>query len=136
MPSGKTWVAFECDDPQEMTFELPEGIVLKLASDFVAFDAYGAPDPETGAPSTADVYTGPLSLDVAAETAGGILGRLGADARGIEEWRQQVAAAPGTDWAKSPFVRGRAGYLGVEVRVTFNPLSNDAYVHVIFLLRD
>lgn len=136
MPPGREWVAWQCDDPQEMRFELPEGATFSLASTLVTFDAYGTPHPETGDPATADVHTGPLGLDVAAETASGILRRLGTDAREIEEWRRQVAAASGTDWVKSPFVRGRAGYLGVEVRVTFHPLSNHAYVHVILLLRD
>ncbi len=78
----------------------------------------------------------PLSLDVAAETASKILTRLGTDAREIAQWRQQAAASTGTDDVKSPFIRSRAGHLGIEVQTTFDRLSNSANVHVIFSIRD
>lgn len=136
MPPGSEWVTWECHDPQEMTFELPEGAVFTLASTLVAFDAYGAEDPETSDPTTGDVHTGPLGLDVAAETATGILTRLGADASEIAEWRRQAAASSGADDVKSPFISSRVGYLGVTVQTTFDQLSNSAYVHVIFSIDD
>jgi hypothetical protein len=134
MPPGRKWVSWQCDDRQEMTFELPEDTVLRLPATLVTFDAYGARHPETGDPTTADVHTGPIGLDAAAETANEILTALGADTSEITQWRRKAAAASGTDPVKSPFIRSRAGYLGVEVRTTFSPLSDSAHVHVIFLM--
>ncbi len=135
MPPGKAWVAWECDDPQEMTFELPDHTVLSMPSTLVTFDAYSAPHPETGDPTTADVHTGPISLDVAVETASEILTKLDTDTSEIAQW-QQASASSGTDTVKSPFIRSRVGYLGVEVQTTFSPLSNNAHVHVIFSMSD
>lgn len=136
MPPGRKWVSWQCDDPQEMTFELPVGTVFSMPSTLVTFDAYSARHPETSDPTTADVHTGPLSLDVAAETASEILTELGTDTREIAQWRQQAAAASGTDNVKSPFIRSQVDYLGVEIRTTFNPLSDSSHVHVIFSMSE
>lgn len=136
MPPGRKWVSWQCDDPQEMTFQLPADTVLSIPSTGVTFDSYGAPHPETGDPTTADVHTGPIGLDAAEETASEILTTLGANTGEIAEWRRQAAAAAGTDTVRSPFIRSRVGYLGVEMRTTYNPLSDSAHVHVIFLMGD
>lgn len=132
MPPGREWVAWECDDPREMTFRLPGEAALRVPSTLVTFDAYGARRPETGDPTTADVHTGPLGLDAAARLATGILRRLGTDAGEIGEWRARAAAATSTDYVRSLFIRSRVGYLGVEVRTTYMPLSKSAFVHIIF----
>lgn len=132
MAPGKAWVSWQCDDPQEMTFELPADIVFSLPSTLVTFDAYGARHPETSDPTGADVHTGSLRLDVAAETANELLTKLGADTREIAQWQQRASASSDTDTVKSPFIRSRVDYLGVEVQTAFSPLSNSARVHVIF----
>jgi len=73
MPPGKTWFVFQCDTTQEITFDLPGDVILKLPSTLVTVDAYGAAVPETDDPATVDVHTGPLSIDAAAKTTHSIL---------------------------------------------------------------
>jgi len=130
MRPGRAYVDVSCDDGFELTLTLPGEVGTTISTRRLNADSYHADNTETGDPTTIDVHSVGYEPADALTEARRVAGDLGIDARGLDRFPQDVAAA-GEENHTSAFVRTTRDYLTAELQLQYLGASGTTYVHVV-----
>jgi hypothetical protein len=131
MQDGKTTVICEFDEPREVTLRLPDGHEVSMAARLVSFDSIGAAHPEVDEPRGGDVHGAYQSVDGTVRLTQRIGSELDIPIGEAMRWKAAVEEATGSDDVKSSFLRGRVGYLTVEMQLVHQGVSKNDFLHLI-----
>jgi hypothetical protein len=140
---GRADVTYEQPDLTDFAVlvRLPEGKKVESQVRIVGFSSDGVPEPKTAPPSSMDIQHYAADLEAGRDRLLAVAKDFGLPAEAFTKWYDEAKAVRGKEAqpVNSPWVRGRLGYLTLEVRGRYMPSaeagSTQTIVHYLFTWR-